>query len=121
MLAEYYLFGPADAGVTMPPWFDESLIFSSVYSARLDAAQQTDKLFAVDAMHDLRPAPRRLYGGPTDRFLLRLGRAMTDLVRDPVSDYSYYRRAVRPNELFFVYRAEDQQALRRSIRRASVQ
>jgi LmbE family N-acetylglucosaminyl deacetylase len=113
VFSEYYPFGPADAGVTMPPWFDESLTFSSVYSVRLDAAQRTEKLFALDAMHDLRSAPRLLVGGPADRLLSRLGRSLADLVRDPVSDYSYYRRAVRPNELFFVYRSEDQELLRR--------
>jgi LmbE family N-acetylglucosaminyl deacetylase len=120
-LTEYYPFGPADAGVTMPPWFEESLTFSGVYSHRLDAAQQTDKLFALDAMHDLRTAPHRLFGGPTDRFIMRVGRSLADLVRDPVSDYSYYRRAVRPNELFFVYRPEDQDALRKAPRRQSTQ
>jgi LmbE family N-acetylglucosaminyl deacetylase len=114
VLSGYYPFGPADAGVTMPPWFDESLPFSSVYSVRLDTVQQTDKLFALDAMHDLRPPPHRLFGGPMDRFRVRLGRSIADLVRDPVSDYSYYRRAVRPNELFFVYRPEDQEALQRA-------
>ena len=80
VLSGYYPFGPADAGVTMPPWFDESMPLSSVYSARLDTAQQTDKLFALDAMHDLRAAPRRLFGGPADRFLSRLGRSVGDLV-----------------------------------------
>jgi LmbE family N-acetylglucosaminyl deacetylase len=121
VLSEYYPFGPADAGVTMPPWFDESLTFSSVYSARLDVAQQTDKLFALDAMRDLRAAPRRLFGGPTDRFLSRLGRSIGDLARDPVSDYSYYRRAARPNELFFVYGPEQQESLRRAPRQESTQ
>lgn len=111
VLSEYYPFGPADAAVTLPPWFDAALPVGSVYAHRLDADEQRDKLFALDAMHDLRAAPRRLTGGPVDRFLLRLRLAVTGLVRDPVSDYSYYRRAVRPNELFFVYGPADRASL----------
>jgi LmbE family N-acetylglucosaminyl deacetylase len=111
VLSEYYPFGPADAVVTLPPWFDAALPVGSAYAHRLDADQQRDKLFALDAMHDLRAAPRRLTGGPVDRFLLRLRLAVTGLVRDPVSDYSYYRRAVRPNELFFVYGPADRASL----------
>jgi LmbE family N-acetylglucosaminyl deacetylase len=111
VLSEYYPFGPADAGVTMPPWFDATLPLSSVYSHPLDEGRQLDKLFALDAMPDLRAAPRRLLGGPTDRFIERLRRSAEDVIRDPVSDYSYYRRAVRPNELFFVYAPAERQAL----------
>jgi hypothetical protein len=95
----------------MPPWFDATLPLSSVYSHPLDEGRQLDKLFALDAMHDLRAAPRRLLGGPTDRFIERLRRSAEDVIRDPVSDYSYYRRAVRPNELFFVYAPAERQAL----------
>lgn len=40
-------------------------------------------------------------------------RQVRDLIRrDPVGDYSYFRRAVRLNELFFVYRPEDRALLR---------
>jgi LmbE family N-acetylglucosaminyl deacetylase len=115
ILAEYYPFGPSDSRVSLPPWFDRRYPFGRIYSQELDGPHQVDKLFALDAHHDLRAAPRRLTGGPTDRFLLRLERAVGDLVRDPVSDYSYYRRAVRPNELFFVYTAGQRSALRDAI------
>jgi len=111
VLSEYFPFGPADAVVTLPPWFDDALPVSSVYSYQLDGTRQLDKLFALDAMHDLRDAPQQLWGGPTDRFVLRLGRSIGGLIRDPVSDYSYYRRAVRPNELYFVYTPDDRKAL----------
>jgi LmbE family N-acetylglucosaminyl deacetylase len=103
VLTEYYPFGPSDSVVTLPPWFDAALQFTGLYSHPLDEAHQIDKLFALEANHDLRPAPRRLGGGPVDRFLTRSWLAVVSLARDPVSDYSYFRRAVRPNELFFVY------------------
>jgi LmbE family N-acetylglucosaminyl deacetylase len=111
VLTEYYPFGPADSHVTLPPWFDTDLGFTSVYAHPLDDRTQMDKLFALEANHDLRPAPRRLMGGPVDRFLARSWLAVASLVRDPVSDYSYFRRAVRPNELFFVYAPAERRRL----------
>jgi LmbE family N-acetylglucosaminyl deacetylase len=111
VLTEYYPFGPSDSDVTLPPWFDSELPFTSVYSHALDERTQMDKLFALDANHDLRGAPRRLLGGPADRFAMRASQSITELVRDPVADYSYFRRAVRPNELFFVYTSEDRKSL----------
>jgi len=33
------------------------------------------------------------------------------VLRDPVGDYSYFRRAVRPNEIFFVYGPADRGAV----------
>jgi LmbE family N-acetylglucosaminyl deacetylase len=111
ILAEYYPFGPSDSHVTLPPWFDGDFPFGSVYSFDVTAERQIDKLFALEAHHDLRAAPRRLLGAPADRFVLRFWRAVRDLVRDPVADYSYFRRAVRPNELFFVYTPPARRAL----------
>jgi LmbE family N-acetylglucosaminyl deacetylase len=110
-LSEYFPFGPADSTVTLPPWFDATVSFGGIYSHRLDGNRQLDKLFALDAMHDLRDAPRRLLGTPEHRFVLRVARSLADLIRDPVADHSYYRRAVRPNELFFVYGPGDRAAL----------
>jgi LmbE family N-acetylglucosaminyl deacetylase len=115
---EYFPFGPADALVTLPPWFDASLPFRGVYSQPLDDTRQTEKLFALEAMHDLRSAPRRFIGQPTMRFLDRLSVVAAELWREPFGTYSYYRRAVRPNELFFVYSAADHQSLRAYVERA---
>ena len=109
---EYFPFGPADALVTLPPWFDSSLRFGGIYSQPLDQTRQSEKLFALDAMHDLRSAPRRFLGQPTMRFLDRLVVVISELWREPFGTYSYYRRAVRPNELFFVYSPDERSALR---------
>jgi len=101
-LSENYPFGPSDARVTLPPSFGGTR-FSSVSSYELDADTQTRKLFALEAMHDLRGPPLRLTGGPFDVLLDRLKDAYGAVKRDPLGDYSYFRRAARPNELFFVY------------------
>jgi LmbE family N-acetylglucosaminyl deacetylase len=111
-LAEYFPFGPSDTWIGPPPWFGGTT-FGGVYSVALDESTQLGKLFALEAMHDLRAPPRRLTGGPAGIFAGRLYEAFRLVQRDPVGDYSYFRRAVRPNELFFVYRPGQRDALRK--------
>ena len=110
-LSEHYPFGSSETRIGPPPWFG-GVEFGSVYSHDLDEAVQLRKLFALEAMHDLREPPLRLMGGPATVFGDRLRQAFDLVWRDPVGDYSYFRRAVRPNELFFVYRPEDRDAIR---------
>ena len=110
-LAEYFPFGPSDTWIGPPPWFGGTT-FGGVYSVALDESTQLRKLFALEAMHDLRAPPRRLTGGPVGIFAGRLREAFHLVRRDPVGDYSYFRRAVRPNELFFVYRPGERDLLR---------
>jgi LmbE family N-acetylglucosaminyl deacetylase len=103
VLAEHYPFGASTAMVTLPPWFGGTKFFG-VYSYRLDPQAQLRKLFALEAMHDLRGPPVRLMtGAPGGVLLRRLQEAAGLIRRDPFGDYSYFRRAVRPNELYFVY------------------
>jgi LmbE family N-acetylglucosaminyl deacetylase len=105
-LAEHYPYGPSTAVVTLPPWFDGPR-FAGVMSYPLDSSLQLRKLFALEAMHDLRAPPLRLdTGAPAGVLLERLKQAADLVRRDPFGDYSYFRRAVRPNELFFVYPPE---------------
>jgi LmbE family N-acetylglucosaminyl deacetylase len=108
---EYYPFGPADAAVTLPHPGDAALPVSAIVSLPLAPERQLAKLFALDAMHDLRPAPRPVVGGVGTRVLGRIGQAVADIARDPALEYSYFRRAARPNELFFRYATEDRQML----------
>ena len=102
VLAEHYPFGPSDTRVTLPPWFGEGQI-PGLLSFELDADLQLRKLFALEAMHDLRPAPLRLTGGPAQVLLDRISQAYEIVRRDPFGDYSYFRRAVRPNEIYIVF------------------
>lgn len=115
VLSEYYPFGPSDDVVTLPPWFSDSVPFRSLHSQRLDPGLQRAKMFALDAMHDLRPPPERVVGSVPGRMISRLIRAIGSVARDPALELSYMRRAVRPNELFFAYRGEDRKALQRLI------
>jgi hypothetical protein len=97
--------------VTLGPWFDEELPLRGVYSLPVSDELQIEKLFALDAMHDLRPIPRRRSSGPRERTLERLSKLSRELWQDPVDSYNYYRRALRPNELFFTYTSADLDAL----------
>ena len=112
VLAEYYPFGPSDSLVGLPPWFEPDTFFATMYSHPLGRHQQVQKLFALEAMHDLRAAPDRFYGGPTQRFLSRVNWAAKEVVADPLGTYSYFRRAIRPNELFFVYEPAERHLLK---------
>jgi len=104
-LSEHYPYGGSTTAVTLPPWFGGTR-FPSVYSHAVDSDLQLRKLFALEAMHDLRAAPLRLNtGAPFGVLLERLRQAAESVRQDPFGDYSYFRRAVRPNELFFVYPA----------------
>jgi LmbE family N-acetylglucosaminyl deacetylase len=104
-LSEHYPYGGSTTAVTLPPWFGGTP-FASVYSHAVDSDLQLRKLFALEAMHDLRAAPLRLNtGAPMGVLIERLRQAAKSVRQDPFGDYSYFRRAVRPNELFFVYPA----------------
>jgi LmbE family N-acetylglucosaminyl deacetylase len=114
--SEYFPFGPADGWVTIPPAPAPTTI-PEVYSFPLSPDAMLDKLFALDAMHDLRAAPRRQLGEATQRELRAARRLLRDLWRDPHDYYSYFRRAARPNELFFVVGVRDRDELRASFAR----
>jgi hypothetical protein len=117
--SEYYPFGPAYSYVTLPAWFDGATRFESVFSHPLSERRVLDKMFALDQMHDLRMPPRPVTGGWSTWLGKRIGEAFAGVWRDPVRELSYFRRAVRPNELFFVYGRSSLDALRDMTRRAS--
>ncbi len=110
--AEYFPFGPHEASVTLGPWFDPELPLDGLFSYALDQPRQLDKLFALDAMHDLRAAPRPQGSGPIGRFTSRLLQFAFELWSDPTESYSYFRRATRPNEVFFTYPIDQREHLR---------
>jgi hypothetical protein len=69
-----------------------------IYSHPVPPALQREKLFALEAMHDLRSSPSRLYQ-------LEVGgdRAVDPERLEPPGGLNYLRRGPRSNELFFVY------------------
>jgi hypothetical protein len=83
-----------------------------VYSHAVGREAQIDKLLALDAMHDLRKPLRAHRGDPTLRMLRWYRRKADEMWQEPHRYYSYFRRAIRPNELFFVVGPEGRAALR---------
>jgi LmbE family N-acetylglucosaminyl deacetylase len=87
-------FGDRDGVISLPPSDIEGELFQQVISLPLTQAQQMSKLFAIEAMHDLRPAPLQSSKGFWEMIDSMIWRYLTDA--------SYFRRAARRNELFFV-------------------
>jgi hypothetical protein len=111
---ELYPFGPAGSGVSLPPTFDpESIECDALYSLSLSSEQQMWKCLALQAMHDL--GDFTLAATPSSRAQWRslkssLGARLKGLSNPPTS---YMRRAVRPDEVFFVLNLEQAERLAR--------
>jgi LmbE family N-acetylglucosaminyl deacetylase len=112
--SELWPFGPAGSGVALLPILPEDgLGASGFYSHGLSIQRQRQKFIALEAMHDVRDIQ-----WPPDRPGRQVGRRMMEELRGlahgmGTSPTSYLRRAVRPDELFFVTSIEDGLALAR--------
>jgi len=91
----YFPYGAQGELAPIPPDFTQSLYFDSLYSFIL--VDPKAKIFALDAMHDLRPDTTWLK--PSGAFKLWAKAVSNKFL---LRDQSYFRRAVRANELFFV-------------------
>ena len=97
VLNHYYPYGKMGGVISLPPSFKEHLYFDSIYSHTLSADDQKDKILAFDAMSDLRPNTEWRFTQSA------IKHAQDNIHRDIMGDEnSYYKRAVRDNELFFV-------------------
>lgn len=92
-----YPYGPAGTVMSLPP-ASQQVHVDSVYSHPVTPDTQRLKLFALEAMHDLRPSPSRLY-----QLTLGDDRAQEPETEDPTGGINYLRRGPRANELFYVY------------------
>ena len=101
VLNEYYPYGKEGGTISLPPHFeDKKIYFDGIYSHSLSDDKQKDKLFALEAMHDLRLDTEWRFSKSTIKFAWK--QILRDIMGRDDSDYSYYRRFVRSNELFFV-------------------
>jgi LmbE family N-acetylglucosaminyl deacetylase len=122
--SELWPFGPAGSGVPLLPILAaDGPCGSGFYSHPLSIARQRMKLVALEAMHDLRvfqwPPPAAAQWRPGARILPELRGWVHGMGVDPTS---YLRRAVRPDELFFVASCKDvlamaRQAIERQVSR----
>ncbi|MBL4602011.1 MAG: PIG-L family deacetylase [Emcibacteraceae bacterium] len=99
---ERFPYGDAGATISLPPTPRGSNHFTRLYSHPMTLAQQQGKILALDGQNDLRL-------GTDFRFPLRaFGQAFETLWADlNGSNESYFRRAIRSNEFFFVVDIED--------------
>jgi len=88
---ELYPFGERLTISTLPPSF-RNLYFDSIYSSNISYIKNVQKTIALERMSDIRYD----YNGKVYESLCKK--------KSPLScvDYSYFRRAIRKNELFFV-------------------
>jgi LmbE family N-acetylglucosaminyl deacetylase len=93
-----YPYGPAGDVVSLPPG-GSGVLFDGLLSTPLNLDQQQRKRVALDAMNDLRPGFPTASPAAALRQLLRTLR-----IAFSANDQSYFRRAVRRNELFFEVR-----------------
>ncbi|MDE2349004.1 MAG: PIG-L family deacetylase [Gammaproteobacteria bacterium] len=97
-VSEMYPYGDAGDLVSLPPGVD-GITFDGIVSDSLSPAAQARKYLALDAMVDLRPPSRPDSVSDTAR---AAGHALSMALFS--DDRSYFRRAVRANELFFEVR-----------------
>ena len=95
-LSESYPVGSMHSSITLPP-NQKEFYFNSLFSFALEDDLQIDKFFALEAIHDLRDSSLQIS-------IKRVFRHFKRLIKRVIfsKDKSYYRRAIRANELFFV-------------------
>jgi hypothetical protein len=106
--SEHYPFGEIYTNITLPPWFEPNgYLFSSIYSYTLSKEKQIRKLFGLEAMHDLRLISGYTYEDPYKDIITSFKKGILNIMGRGPSRYSYFRRAIRNNELFFIVNYED--------------
>lgn len=108
--ADFYPYGTSDSWVSLPPFFQNST-FNSIYSYQLSSDESVEKRFAIHAMHDIGPSPPKADIGFFDLMKTLVFDVGSYIKYNTHLSESYYRRTLRPNELFFVYAYKDVPAL----------
>jgi LmbE family N-acetylglucosaminyl deacetylase len=114
--ANHYPFGPAGSVTSLPPLATAGadIMLQKVFSYETDPPLQTRKLFALESMHDLRLSPEE----QSTCDMPNVQHRTDDYPRTYEEDY--LRRAVRANEIFYVFdRAGVQQLVRRFLENAA--
>jgi LmbE family N-acetylglucosaminyl deacetylase len=115
-VADHYPFGPAGNVTSLPPLAaaGADIMLQKVFSFETDQELQTRKLFALESMHDLRLSPEEQSTCDVPNAQHRT----EDYPRTYEEDY--LRRAVRANEIFYVFdRTGVQQLVRRFLESAA--
>ena len=102
ILNELYPYGEPGGAMSLPANFGDEYSFTKIYSHPMSEKMQRDKAIALNGMSDL-----RLFDG-FNTLKASIDRAKGALKAYMLSkDESYFRRAVRSNELFYVLEIKD--------------
>ena len=95
-LSEIYPIGTLHSSISLPP-NKKYFYFEALFSFNLDKDLQNDKFFALESIHDLRDSLLHIS-------LKKSLKHLNKMLKRKISgrDKSYYKRAIRSNELFFV-------------------
>ena len=99
-ISESHPIGPPESLASLVPTLAQPHGACGVFSQPLSAQQQSLKLLALEAMHDLRPlrfSSTRSATSLAKQWIGRLYELATGFDRNP---HCLFRRSVRPNELF---------------------
>lgn len=94
----YYPYGRLGSVMTLPPSFDNTILYKGLYSHPLTAEEQREKILAMDAMRDLRiNTDYRSWKRLIARGLSSMRARALSLEKD------YFNLYVRSNELFYTF------------------
>ncbi|HEU4457893.1 MAG TPA: PIG-L family deacetylase [Methylibium sp.] len=106
-------FGPPGSPSSLAPWPRVPAKLRGFHSHPLSLDDQIDKLFALESMHDLRRPPPSITRKSEWGAWSHLWEARDALLRSRAGQgtFSYMRRSVRSDEIFFVHPMTDAAAL----------
>jgi LmbE family N-acetylglucosaminyl deacetylase len=109
--AAIHPLGPATAAVGLPRIGEGDLLGASILSHGLSESSRREKILALDTFCDLRPPP------PGERSIgAVIAAALRDVYRRlVVYDSTFFRKAARPNEIFFALPFEEVPGYRRRV------
>lgn len=93
---ELYPYGAIFSTSSLAPKFGDDNICSGIYSHQLDRSKQVKKFYALESMHDLRDPLVHIGFSRAFAFAFKQLRRVIN-----GKEKSYYRRAVRTNEIFY--------------------
>lgn len=110
-------FGPPTYPSSLAPWPRVPATIRGFHSHPLTIDEQIDKLFALESMHDLRRPPPSITREKEWGLMSSLWEARDALMRSRSGQgtFSYMRRSVRSDEMFFVHPMSDAPGLAESF------
>ena len=98
---EQYPYGDKYSTMNLPPIVKKPIFFQSIFAYPLSKKQQQEKILALDSMNDLRVNIEYLNFIDTIKLFTKNFLRRVHLMKNDKSE-SYYKRAVRSEELFFI-------------------